>query len=319
MKLTKRLAFVALLVAATLPLHAGNPLDLVPADAVVVARVDVEGLASSPLTRSAFEKTDSLTTDGETEAFLEEAGLDLRRDVHEILFAMTPAKHEGGKGSVLLIVGGAFSPQRLQSATARNGELELRSWSGQTYFVGPSEDDERLAVAYFDSSTTIIGSEERVTAALTAARGAGTGFMASSPLGLEMSRIDPAATAWLLVDVPRAQKLGGEASAKLANEVKLGQSLRYVSTIALWATDRGGEALELAGLAVSRDRETLSLIEDSLRGMTAMWRLAVRDEKPEWLPVIRSFDIDSNRDSVWIRGSVPADLLPTGEELAAKR
>ena len=317
MKLGKAVVILLCVLAVGLPLWAGDTFNYLPSDAIVVAHIDVEGLVSSPLTRSAFDKADSITLDGETESFLEEAGLDLKKDVTEIVVALTESKTESDKSDVLLLVSGRFSPQRLQSATARTGELEMRSWAGKSYFVGPHEEMSRFAVAYYNSGLTVLGSEEAVKRALTAAGGAGTNFLVASPLGRDLGRISRDATAWIVVDVPRAQRLSGDVAAKIGDQVKLGQSLRYVSTMAFWANDRG-EALDLGGLAISSDRETISLIEDSLRGMTAMWRLAVRDQKPEWLPVIRDFKVGSDTDSVWLRGTIPADMIQSHMRMAEK-
>ncbi|HEY5611333.1 MAG TPA: hypothetical protein VIL97_09015, partial [Thermoanaerobaculia bacterium] len=57
------------------------------------------------------------------------------------------------------------------------------------------------------------------------------------------------------------------------------------------------------------DAETSQLIEETLRGLMAMWRMAAQEKHPEWVSVIRGFEIDRNADGISIKGSVPAGLL----------
>ena len=58
------------------------------------------------------------------------------------------------------------------------------------------------------------------------------------------------------------------------------------------------------------------LLEDSLRGVLAMWRLAVQEKSPELVSVIRRFRIDNDGDAVSIRGTLPASFL---QSLSSKR
>ena len=57
------------------------------------------------------------------------------------------------------------------------------------------------------------------------------------------------------------------------------------------------------------DEETRGLIEDTLRGMLAGWRLAVQDKQPELVSVIRRFQVSHNSEGVTLTGNVPGDVI----------
>src|SRR5438045_785749 len=83
------------------------------------------------------------------------------------------------------------------------------------------------------------------------------------------------ATAFVLVDVPRAQRITGapKMAGKSTQSQALGAALKNVSTVAIWATDTG-DSLKLSALGLSSDSETLGLVEDTLRGALSAMRLA---------------------------------------------
>ncbi len=65
-------------------------------------------------------------------------------------------------------------------------------------------------------------------------------------------------------------------------------------------------ALKLGAFGLSRDPETLQLVEDTLRGALSAMRLAVQDKSPDLVSVLRKFNVSKTDDSVTISGSVPA-------------
>ena len=90
----------------------------------------------------------------------------------------------------------------------------------------------------------------------------------------------------------------------------LGAALKNVSTVAIWATDTG-DSLKLSALGLSSDSETLGLVEDTLRGALSAMRLAVQDNAPEMVSLLRKFTVTRTDSSVQISGSVPAETFKT--------
>jgi hypothetical protein len=311
---------VALVAVAALAMPAlaakNDALSLVPANAVTVGMVKLADMRSSPLSSLLFEHMDRMSTDGEAERFLTEAGLSPTKDVDVIVVSTTPRTNLGTEADVLVIAEGRFNAERLSSALVTRGAVKKGG-----YLALPKEngnDDEQGAVAFPTPSLAIAGNERSVIAALAARASGGTGFAARGTLGQDLSRLDANATAWALIDVTRAARLtksGTIGTNKGAPGEMLQTALRTVSTIGVWAKDKGN-ALELGAFGLSTDDETLQLLEDTVRGGLSALRLAVRDKAPEMVTVIRAFDVSRKNDAVLIEGSIPASQL---RELMAKK
>lgn len=288
-----------------------DALSLVPPDAVTVGVVRLADMRSSPLSSALFEQTDKITADGDAAKFLRDAGLQPTRDVDVLMVATSPRTNLGHDADVLVAAEGRFNVDRLTKALTTRGAKKMTAENG-TYFVLPhtSDDDHRGAVAFPTSGLAIIGSEGAVTEALTNYAHGGTSFATAGGLGHELSRVDPHATAWALVDVTRATRIAGgpHISSRAPSAEALGSALKSVSTIAVWATD-AGDSLKLSAVGLSNDAETLQLLEDTVRGALAAMRLAVQDKKPELVSVLRRFTVSRSNDAITISGSVPAETF----------
>ncbi|HEV8434368.1 MAG TPA: hypothetical protein VGR95_13220 [Thermoanaerobaculia bacterium] len=302
------LLFAAALLVA-LPLLAKNDaLSLIPNDAVTVGVVKLADLRNSPLATTLFKQTDAVSSNGDAEKFLEDAGLQPSKDIDVLVVSTSPKSNLGDEAEVLVAVDGRFNVDRLSAALTKRGAVKKNG-----YFVLPKEATEhgkKGVVAFPDSHLVLMGSEDAVTEALASRASGGTTFFAASGLGREVSRIDNHAAAWAIVDVPRASRLTNSphVPSKGAQSEALASAIKNVSTVAIWATD-GGDALKLGAFGITHDADTLQLIEDTLRGMLAAMRLAVQDKNPEMVNVLRKFDVSHTNDTVQIVGSVPAEAL----------
>jgi hypothetical protein len=285
-----------------------DALSLIPNDAVTVGVVRLSEMRSSPLSSTLFEQTDKVSSNGDAQIFLREAGLQPSRDIDLIVVATSPQTTLGREAEILVAVEGRFNVDRLTRALLSRGADKKTSANGAYYVLpAPDRDDRHGAVAFPDSHLAIVGTESAVIEALGARAGGGTTFMTSSGLGRDLGRIDPHATAWAIVDVARAKRFadGPRVSGHSASGAALNSALRTVTTVALWATDNG-DALKLGAFGLSRDPETLQLVEDTLRGALAAMRLAIQDKEPTLVPVLRKFNVARSDDSVTISGTVPA-------------
>jgi hypothetical protein len=303
----KRLALV-LLAALTFPALAyDGPLSLVPANAVSVGMVRLSDLRSSPLSSVVFQHLDRIGTDGEAAGFLREAGLQPFEDVDTLVVATSPRTSLGTDADVLVVAEGRFQPERLAAALVAHGATR----KGGYILLDDPDEGETGAVAFVSASLTIAGNERSVVRALEAYAAGGTGFLSRGGLAMDLARIEPGATSWALVDVTRAARLARtnpleSGAGSQANGLQT--ALKSVATVALWTKDRG-DALQLGATAVARDAETPALIEDTLRGALAAARLAVADQVPDLVPVLRRFEVTRNGQTVAIEGSIPADVV----------
>jgi hypothetical protein len=291
-----------------------DAMSLIPNDSVSVGVVRLVDMRSSPLSAALFAQTAHITNDGDSAKFLSESGLQPTKDVDVVVFATSPRTNLGSEADFLIAADGRFNVDRLTSALVARGAVKKSSAHG-TYFLMPEKDagnGHRGVVAFPDSSLALIGSEAAVIEALASRAAGGTTFATTSGLGRDMVRVDPHATAFVLVDVPRAQRITGapKLGGSSAQSQALGTALKNVSTVAIWATDTG-DSLKLSALGLSTDAETLGLVEDTLRGALSAMRLAVQDKSPEMVSLLRKFTVTRTDNSVSISGSVPAETFKT--------
>ncbi len=284
-----------------------DALSLIPNDAVTIGVVRLADMRSSPLSSTLFEQTDKVSTNGDAEKFLREAGLQPSRDIDVLMVATTLRTPLGHDADVVIAADGRFNAGRLIQALLSRGAEKKTSANGSYLLLPTERDDRRGAVAFPDSHLAIIGTEGAVIEALGARAAGGTSFMAAGALSRDLSRIDPHATAWAIVDVARAKRMadGPHVSEHSTSGSALNSALRTVTTVALWATD-SGDTLKLGAFGLSSDPETLQLVEDTLRGALSAMRLAVQDKQPDLVSVLRRFNVSRTDDSVTISGTVPA-------------
>jgi len=300
-------AFPALAVRRT-----EDPLALVPASAATVGVVHWNALRASPLSARLFADVDRISGDGEAARFLAETGLSPREDIDTVTIAMSPGTGEAGPESALVVFEGRFDLSRISAALASRGAVRQASASGNFYRLAERTSggaEERGAVALVNRNLIVCGHESAVIAALARKENGGDGGVTSGQgIGRHLSRIDRDASAWALVDIsrmpapPRETGDGGEPARALFGAMK------SVSLLAVQAVVHG-DSVELSATGLSSDAENRGLIADSLRGMLAMWRLAVAEKSPELVSVIRRFQIEDDAEGVSIRGTLPGSFL----------
>jgi hypothetical protein len=304
---------LALLTAAAIALPAAakdDALSLVPANAATVGVLHLAEMRSSPLSSTLFAHLDQVTADGEAAEFLLDAGVQPLKDVDTLVVATAPRTNLGPETDILVIAEGRFQPERLAAALVARGAVKKNG-----YIVLPDptrgHDGETGAAAFVSSSLAIAGNERSVVNALAAHANGGTGFTSRGILASRFDLVDRGATAWAIIDVPRAARLakGGtlDTGAGQSGNV-LQAALKSVSTVALWAKDTGA-TLEVGGTGISDDVETLELLEDAIRGALAALRVVAHDKAPGMVPALRRFDVDRKPGSIRVEGSIPAAAL----------
>jgi hypothetical protein len=303
--------FTILIIGAALAFPASakdDALSLVPANAVTVGMVHLSAMRTSPLSSVLFQHIDRMSADGEAERFLREAGLRPLEDVDAVVVATSPRTNLGSEADVLVIAEGRFQPARLAATLLGRGAVQKGAY---LLLDDAANGEETGAVAFVTPSLTIAGNERSVVNALAARAGGGTGFVSRGALAMDLVRIDPAATAWALVDVARAARLtrgGTIETGKGQPGLVLKAALDSVSTVTMWAKDTG-DTLQLSATGLSNDAETLQLLEDALLGGLAALRIVAQDRAPEMVPVLRRFDVERSSSSITVEGKIPASAL----------
>lgn len=290
-------------------LMAADDLSIVPLDATTVGVVHLNEMRTSPISGRLFRETDRATVDGETERFFRETGLRPAEDVDTVVLAMSPDV-PGEDPRALVAFFGRFNAAKLTAALIERGAVRKTTSAGSYLVIQAEKDSDHAVISIVDNHLALAGNEEAVTQALVDRKNGGSGFVERAGLAQDLYRIDPSATAWMLVDVPRSSRFKStpvvhDPSGK--SDV-LTSALQKVAVVAVWATD-DKDSIRMGGSAVSSDEETRSMIEDMLRGMLAAWRLAVQDKKPELVPVLRRFQVSERDGAVTLQGTIPGAMI----------
>jgi hypothetical protein len=285
----------------------------VPADAVSVGVVRIDALRSSPLAARLFEETDEIAVDGDAAKFLEETGLRPKQDIDLMVVAGLAGSGGRGISHALLVFEGRFDPARLSAAMEARGATRKRTPHGDYLSIeGKGGHDHPGAVAFVSPRLLVAGSASAVTRAL-ADRAAGTSaFLRGEGLGRHLSRIPGDASAWAIVDAVRAPIAGGRSRQQEGDggdpaDALVG-AMKSVSLFVFHATARG-DSVEISATGLSADDETRDLLTDALKGVVAMWRLAVHEKSPELVPILRRFEIDNDGEGVTVTGTLPASFV----------
>src|SRR5229473_2218766 len=134
----KLLLGCAALLLAVPVLAKTDALSLIPSDAVTVGVVKLAEMRSSPLSSTLFEQTDKVSTNGDAEKFLREAGLQPSRDIDVLMVATSPRTTLGHDADVLIAVDGRFNVERLTQALLSRGAERKTSANGP-YMILPTD------------------------------------------------------------------------------------------------------------------------------------------------------------------------------------
>lgn len=321
-----RTTLAALLLA--LPLAAGaatpsDPLAFVPPGATCVGMVRLADIRTTPWAASLFNEADHVTLDGDGGRFLAEAHLKPAEDLDTIVFAAV-AGQDGEHGTGLAILEGRFDAESVTAALLARGATK----SGRLLILpekGERGDGTPGVLAFLDRHLAVAGPQALVEAALAQAS-ARSDFRTGAGLGRHLRRVPSDASAWILVDTsrqPEAQRAahaserhhGEHGDSGSAQLVQIAGMMKQVPVLAMSATLKR-DGMRLAAFGACDDAETRGLLEDSLRGILAAWRLAVQDAKPELVSVLRTFRVEQGKDGVWLSGTVPGAQL---ESFLAKK
>jgi hypothetical protein len=194
--------------------------------------------------------------DEDLRKLLAEAGIDVRRDIEEILIA-TAGDSENSKS--LIIARGQFHPDQFIAAASARG-VSIANWHGVQVAALKGAKAEG-AVAFVDSGTALVGDGETVRAAIDRSGGSPN---LSPELQARMRELSTTYDAWFLSNGPPGDFFAG----KLADE-NLGDAV-HSSLLAAVVEASGGlkfepEGVHFAGTAIARSDKDASALRDVLK------------------------------------------------------
>jgi len=258
---------------------------LVPDDAVFLAGVRMEAVRATPLYRKwVADKPRPLVDE-----FAKETGLDLRKDLWELLLA------SDGKDT-LAMARGKFAPQGLEPRLQRGGARRM-PYKGYT-LIG----DENAVVAFMNTTTAVAGPAKAIRSLIDQRNRSDRGT--AKALLAKVNTIPAQNQIWAVSVGPSALADKVPQSGNLAN---LGKILAMLETSTVAVDLRSG--LNLVATGVCRTEQDARTLGDALRGLVGLARLSTPDNEPELLRAYDGIRIQQQQRSVRVEAQVPQDLL----------
>jgi len=257
---------------------------LVPADTVTLGGVRMEALRATAV----YKKWVAGKSMPLMDEFAKETGLDLRKDLAELLSA------SNGKDTMVL-ARGKFSPAALESRLSRPG-VKRMPYRSHT-LIG----NEEGAVAFLNSTTAVAGRAAMIHSVIDQRNRGGV------PAALlEKLKTVPASSQIWAVSLGGFGQIGKAVPQEgmLAN---VGKILSLIENFTFAADLRTGLDATAAGLCKSeQDARSLS---DALRGLIGLGRLSTPDNEPEMLRFYDAIQVEQQQRTVRVRAQIPQDLL----------
>jgi hypothetical protein len=274
---------------------------LLPADARFVIGIDVKRFTASPLYKrfTAQARPDAL---GDLE---EKTGLNLERDVDQVLIAGRPS---GSSGAGVAIVLGSFDNYKLGRAIETNakGKSAGRSFLGYTEYVFNETGKEAGALALLDGQALLIGTKAEVEAALTAKSQGTTPLRTNvSIMGL-LEQVKPGSTVWMVGDQSLLQNLPSTIPAPGAGGS--GNSITLPALKSVIVTGDLDPMLSLSMTGDTPDEAAAKNLGDIMRGFVALASLQA-SQRPEFKDLASAISVTTEANRVHVNARIPYEML----------
>ena len=242
-------ALAALLVASTVT--ARSLVDRLPSGAALLGSLDLDAVRKSPLLGPDKLSGPMPEQASGFDAILRDAGIDIRRDVAQVAFAVMPQREGGADGDVAMIASGRLDPAKLRAAAVAHGgtSTTLGDVAAVRLAKNPGDGDDATFLSFVDGLAVVGGAE--ATKLVHARSKAAESTVSRKPSGIPKD-----AAFWLAGDLGQV----GSSDAVSAALPMIGQ----VQRIQIWA--RLAEALELNAIADAPD----SAVATQIAGLAAL-------------------------------------------------
>ena len=274
---------------------ANEDLSYMPADAPVVAYVNVRDIMSSDFRQRLREVAPSLTGEGRNE-FFDETGIDLERDVTSVMLALgnvADVKQGHPEKQMIVLVRGVFNPPVIIASATQRGAT-LTDYKGKQLLT--KEDG---GVAFIEPGLAIVGSVAGIQRAIDAH--AGANLAAGGEMNRLVSAVDPSANAWAVGRLDGFQDMAG-----LPDQIK--SQMPAVQWFSL--TGRVDSGISGAVRAEARDDQSAENLRAVVNGALALARLNLgKDAKLD--AIINSLQLSGTGRQVGLSFNLSSDVLTT--------
>lgn len=295
----KNVRAAGLLITAALLLGACRPkpsativpdaalIPLVPADTTSLAGIRVAELKKTPV----YQKLLAENKLPQLDAFKRETGIDLRKDIWDIIIA------SNGKSAISLVRG-----QFTEGGIAGSGmepQLEKKGITRFGYRGYTLAGDDRIAVTFFNSSVAVAGPTPSVKAVIDARDGS----KGKPPEWLieRVRQIPSTNQAWLVSGAGwqgTLPEIGGLSLKSMPVDIR--------SIVATFNLSTG---VKFAGEIASGDANSAQKLNDAVRGVIGIGRLRTPDNQPQLLKFYDAIEVVKDNERVRVNADIPMDLF----------
>lgn len=263
---------------------------LVPADTKILAGIRVEEIKKTAVYREllAAEKLPQL------EEFARETGIDPRKNIWEIVLA------SNGE-SVLALIRGKFTEGGITDS-GKEPELAKKGVQRFPYKGYTLLGDERVVVAFFNTSVAVAGPQAAVKRVIDA-RDGGEGRPPAALIE-RVKTIPSSNQIWVISEAGWQGVLPDELGGALGGLRKLPVDVR-----SLEARLSLSDGVRLEGDVFSSDAASAAKIHDAIRGVIGIGRLTTPDDKLDMLKFYDAIEVKREDERVRVIADLPLEVF----------
>ena len=270
-------------------------LDLVPADAAIVAFANVREVMASEFRQNLKQIVPDHDTHGQDE-FQRETGIDIENDIDSVI-AYVGATGTADHPSGFVIIRGRFDFGRLEAKASEHERVQVEQLGTARLLRLPSNKDGKAAVlALVEPGVLMFGEEGPVKRALSHS---GPSITSNDEMMGMISDVEGSANLWAVGKVDAIAH-----SAKLPEQ--LATQLPQVKWFAASSRINGGLTGTLR--CEARDDEAAKNLRDVVQGFLALAKMQAGN-KPEMQSLMQSIQLSGSGTTVALSFQVPSDFI----------
>jgi hypothetical protein len=246
-------------------------LALLPQSSAGIGHINIQNLRESPfyeMMQNNFSRTPFHSQ--EYQEFMNATGIDLRKDIQEIYFSISPRKADE-KAEFLAVVKGAFNPEKIMdfiSGQEEYSEIVQENYQGQPFYCIP---EDQLAFSFVEQSRLILGKEGMVKAWLDE-NSSGSKNSLLPEWEKQISSLKYKSGAWFTLDATMfAEAFSEELDRQRMPALEALQDFNF--------SMKADQKLWFSGIGNFSDNEKAKLFQEALKGLIAAAKLSVSDDR----------------------------------------
>ncbi len=282
--------------------NAGGPdqLRYVPNDAAVVAYANVQQIMSSDFRQRMKQLQPQKNENGQKE-FRDETGIDIEKDINNVVAYMTANQATGTKGGVV-IANGRFDENRIENLVKSKGGTagDYRGKRFMTFATREAKPEGAGALAFLRGDLVAVGNADAVKRSIDLGEGQGVAIKSNDKMEALIRDVAPKGNAWV---VGRFDVLSNQAH--LPEQVA--SRIPPISWFSAAGQIDGGVAAALTVETINEDAaKNLAMVIEGLKGLAGLQAGANAAQMRE---ALQSFGVAQNGSQLTVSFRLPSELI----------